>query len=183
MSRCFCAKSTLSCLFFSITFGVPFGPVLPVALSSALVLTSARMSVGEPRALFLAGDLSPRVSLNVPESIDEIPRITPQELKKLMDDKADIVVVDNQPKGAYDMGHVKGAVNFPWATEIDEEDLWKLPRNRLLVLYCACTHEEDAGDVAMQLMKKFGYKTIKLLQGGWMEWEKVGYPIEKAKGK
>jgi len=52
-------------------------------------------------------------------------------------------------------------------------------QNKLLILYCACTHEEDAGDVAMQLIHKFQYKDIRLLEGGWTEWLKLGYPIEK----
>ncbi len=93
----------------------------------------------------------------------EIPRITPKELKKMIENKADILVVDNQPKGAYDIGHILGAVNFPWATEIKMSA--NLPRDKVLVLYCACGHEEDAADLANQLIEKFDYENIKLLEG------------------
>jgi len=32
------------------------------------------------------------------------PSVKPEDLKKLIESKADIVIVDNQPKEAYDMG-------------------------------------------------------------------------------
>jgi 3-mercaptopyruvate sulfurtransferase SseA len=107
----------------------------------------------------------------------EIPRIKPEELKKLIENKSDIVVVDNQPKGAYDMEHIPGAINFPWAMQIKSPV--NLPRNRLLILYCACSHEEDSTHVADQLIKMFGYKDIKLLEGGWLRWVELGYPVGK----
>jgi 3-mercaptopyruvate sulfurtransferase SseA len=110
-------------------------------------------------------------------SAQEVQSIKPEELKKLIESKSDIVVVDNQPKGAYDMGHIPGALNFPWASQIKTPS--NLPRNKLLVLYCACSHEEDSTDVAEQLMKKFGYKQVKVLEGGWLRWEELGYPIVK----
>jgi 3-mercaptopyruvate sulfurtransferase SseA len=110
----------------------------------------------------------------------DIPLVKPEELKKMIDEgRADIIVVDNQPKGAYDMGHIPGAVNLPWETEI--KGSMNLPRNKMLVLYCACTHEEDATDVANQLIEKFGYQNIKLIEGGWLQWVKLGYPVEKSK--
>jgi 3-mercaptopyruvate sulfurtransferase SseA len=110
----------------------------------------------------------------------DIPLVKPEELKKMIDEgRADIIVVDNQPKGAYDMGHIPGAVNLPWETEI--KGSMNFPRNKMLVLYCACTHEEDATDVANQLIEKFGYQNIKLIEGGWLQWFKLGYPVEKSK--
>ena len=110
-------------------------------------------------------------------SAQEVQSIKPEELKKLIESKADIVVVDNQPKGAYDMEHIPGAINFPWAMQIKVPV--NLPRNKVLILYCACSHEEDSTDVAEKLMKEFGYNNIKVLEGGWLRWVELGYPIEK----
>ncbi len=53
-----------------------------------------------------------------------------------------------------------------------------LPKDKLLILYCGCAHEEDSSDVAMQLIK-FDYKKIMLLEGGWLRWVELGYPVEK----
>jgi 3-mercaptopyruvate sulfurtransferase SseA len=108
---------------------------------------------------------------------EEIPRITPEELKKMIESEADIVIVDNQPKGLYDKAHILGAVNLPWAMEIKGPVY--LPHDKLLILYCGCAHEEDSASVADQLIEKFGYNNIKLLEGGWLQWVKLDYPIEK----
>jgi rhodanese-related sulfurtransferase len=114
-------------------------------------------------------------------SAQEIQRIKPEELKKLIDSKADIVVVDNQPKAAYDIEHIPGAMNFPWASQI--KGPVNLPRDKVLILYCACDHEEDSTHVAKQLINNFGYKNIKLLDGGWLRWIGLGYPAEKRNPK
>ena len=85
--------------------------------------------------------------------------------------------MDVQPQKAYVLGHIKGAVNFPWVLDI--KDVGNLPSDKTLVLYCDCPHEEDAEDMADKLKKKWGYTKIKLLEGGWSGWQKLGYPIEK----
>jgi rhodanese-related sulfurtransferase len=115
--------------------------------------------------------------VGVPASYEEIQTISPDELKELIEGGADIVVVDNQPASVYDMEHIKGAISFPWAMEIT--DPGDLPKDKLLILYCACMHEEDAGDVAMKLITQFGYEKIMLLEGGWIKWVELGYPTDK----
>jgi hydroxyacylglutathione hydrolase len=109
---------------------------------------------------------------------EEFARITPEALKKLLE-SADpsILIVDVQPKRVYDLGHIKKAIHFPWAADL--KNAGDLPRNKTLVLYCDCTHEEDALDVATQLKEKWSYTNIQLLEGGWSTWQKLGYPIEK----
>jgi rhodanese-related sulfurtransferase len=110
----------------------------------------------------------------------EIPRIQPDELKKMIESgDPSFVVVDAQPKSVYDLGHIPGAVNFPWAREI--KGPINLPQSKTLILYCDCGQEEDSIDLASQLMENWEYMNIKVLEGGWSRWKKLGYPIEKSK--
>jgi rhodanese-related sulfurtransferase len=88
-----------------------------------------------------------------------------------------ILVVDTQPQKAYEMGHIKGAVNFPWAMDLQTPG--NLPRDKTLILYCDCRDEEDSIDVARQLKEKWGYDNVKVLKGGWSRWKELGYPIDK----
>jgi len=113
----------------------------------------------------------------------ELQHISARELKSLIESKSDILVVDVQPKKAYEAGHIKGAINLPWAKEISGPV--ELPRNKSLILCCDCTHEEDSIDVAKQLIEEFGYDSnhIKVLTGGWSGWVKLGYATEKGKKK
>jgi rhodanese-related sulfurtransferase len=130
------------------------------------------------RALVVAALITTMFTATQAIAADQIPGIKPEELKKLIESKSpDILVVDNQPQSAYDLGHIPGAVNFPWQAEI--EGAVNLPRNKTLVIYCACSHEEDATDTAEQLTGRYGYRNVKLLEGGWIEWMKLGYPVEK----
>ncbi len=135
--------------------------------------------------------------VGIASSTVRVQYIKPEELKKLMESKDNILVVDNQPKGAYDLGHIKGAINFPWAMDIKRPV--NLPEDKMLILYCdcamegnstdifeqlggksgSCSPDDDSTDVADQLMSKFGYKNIKILEGGWSRWKQLGYPIEK----
>ena len=86
-----------------------------------------------------------------------------------------------QPKAVYDIEHIPGAINFPWATQI--KGPVNLPRDKVLILYFACDHEEDSTHVAKQLINNFGYKNIKLLDGGWLRWIGLGYPAARSKGR
>ena len=110
-------------------------------------------------------------------SAEEFEYVSPVELRQWMDrgDKS-ILVVDTQPQKVYKMGHIKGAVNFPW--EMDLQTSENLPRDKTLILYCDCQEEEDSIDVARQLKEKWGYENIKLLKGSWSQWKELGYPID-----
>ncbi len=102
--------------------------------------------------------------------------ITAEELKKLIDEGADIMVVDTQDERIYHIKHIKGAINFPWAPVIREPI--NLPRVKLLILYCGCAGEEASKNVARQLMSNWGFKQIKVLDGGFNRWLRLGYPTE-----
>jgi len=118
------------------------------------------------------------VSAAVKASAAEVQQIKAEDVKKLIEGKKkDFLVVDTQPKGAYALGHIKGAVNFPWGPDLKSPG--KLPKNKMLILYCDCAHEEDSTDTANQLMEKWGYTNLRILEGGWGRWQQLGYPIEK----
>lgn len=103
---------------------------------------------------------------------------TPEALKELIEKKDDdILIVDTQPKGAYKHGHIKGAINFPWAMEISSPG--DLPEDKTLILYCDCPNEEDSLDMGKQL-QKWDLINVKILKGGWSQWRKLGYPAEKS---
>jgi rhodanese-related sulfurtransferase len=111
---------------------------------------------------------------------ENIPRITIQELKKMMDDGEEVTVIDTQPVNIYEKGHIKGAVNIPWKSQLRLEDVWALPSGIPIVTYCACgPGEADSNDFAKQLMK-MGYNDVKVLKHPAIEgWIKAGYPVEK----
>jgi len=115
-----------------------------------------------------------------PKDESRYPRITCEELKKLIDSKTteDLVIVDTQASDYFVEAHIPGAVNLPYADRIRTP--MNLPRTKTLVLYCPCEHEEESTEMASKL-EKLGYSKLKLLQGGLPRWRELNYPTVPAK--
>ena len=110
----------------------------------------------------------------------DIPRISIQELKAMMDKGTEVTIIDAQPGDIYAAGHIKGAVSIPWKSQIAMEDVWSLPSDVPIVTYCDCgPGEADSSDLAKQLMQ-MGYMDVMVLKDPSIKgWKKAGYPIEK----
>jgi rhodanese-related sulfurtransferase len=102
--------------------------------------------------------------------------ISPADVKKLMDAKdTSFQLVDTQPEEAYADGHIPGAINYPWVQQVKPPI--SLPRNKMLVLYCPCNHDEDSIDMYKKLAE-FGYLNTKILEGGWYKWVALKLPVD-----
>ncbi len=113
---------------------------------------------------------------------ETMPRTSIQELKKMMDDGTAVTIIDVQPADVYAEGHIKGAISIPWKSQIALEDVFSLPEDQLIVVYCDCgPGEADSADAARQLFQ-MGYEKVKVLGDPSIKgWRQAGYPIEKKK--
>jgi rhodanese-related sulfurtransferase len=116
--------------------------------------------------------------LGLPDDASMVPPpqfIKPAEVLKMMQDKdTSFVLVDTQPEEAFADGHIPGAINFPWVQRVTPPI--SLPRDKMLVLYCPCNHDEDSIDMYKKLAE-FGYLNTKILEGGWYKWVALKYPV------
>jgi 3-mercaptopyruvate sulfurtransferase SseA len=69
-----------------------------------------------------------------PMPVDDAPRITLDEAKKLYDE-GKAFIVDARAEDAYKMEHIKGAVNIR-ADNLDAR-LKELPRDKTIIVYCS----------------------------------------------
>lgn len=118
--------------------------------------------------------------------------ITVAQLKELIDQKADIVVVDTMPlEASYEKNHIPSAVQFlfpipdmaQWdtketagKTQADYEALLGPDKDKLIVVYCGfvkCTRSHNGAVWA----KKLGYTNVKRLPGGIFAWKGAEYPV------
>lgn len=60
--------------------------------------------------------------------------ISPSELEQYLDENRDMILVDLRDRNSYQASHIQGAVNIPY--EEMAAQLYQLPRNVLIVLYC-----------------------------------------------
>ncbi len=105
-------------------------------------------------------------------------RITVAELRGLIDDGKEVVILDVRPREvrAQD-GIIPGAV----AAHPDDIDpiVRKYARDAEIIVYCACPNEELAATAAKHL-KEAGFKRIRPLLGGIEAWVAAGHPVERA---
>jgi rhodanese-related sulfurtransferase len=114
--------------------------------------------------------------------LPDLPRISVEELKDLVDKDADIVIVDTRDGGSYAAGHIKGAINIQYDVTSDPMQrqmmLIALPMDKLIVTYCDCTDDANSANVAQELYD-LGYDMdkLKVLSGGSLRWVEMKYPM------
>ena len=99
--------------------------------------------------------------------------VSPAHIKKLIDEKAPITLIDSRPKARkYDLGHIPGAINLP-DSQFDTLAAKTLPadKNAALYFYCeglTCVLSNDSARKAIKL----GYTNVKVMPEGYPAWEK-----------
>ena len=72
--------------------------------------------------------------VTVPTTADKVPRITPTEVRSLLDAGTRLVIVDTRSRDEWEQAHIPNALSFP-AEEIEARHR-ELPRDTKIVLYC-----------------------------------------------
>jgi rhodanese-related sulfurtransferase len=116
----------------------------------------------------------------------EVPRIAALEVKQLIAQKADIVIIDSQPAENYQMWHIPTAVNIPYISTANHTDrelmLIALPIDKLVVIYCLCEEGMDSARMALELIRLgYDHDKVRVLEGGMVKWDEKGYPMIKTK--
>jgi rhodanese-related sulfurtransferase len=118
---------------------------------------------------------------DMPESLQGIKLITGQELKKWIDEKKKIVIIDNRNKAQYGKEHIPGAVLITVDELIKDPKLSeKLDKNVPIVLYCNGVKCWRSPAAAL-LYQSMGFKEIYWLRKGLPEWIKLDYPTIEGK--
>lgn len=70
----------------------------------------------------------------LPEGVLEI---NPKEVKALLDEKSDMVLIDSRPEKAYAQSHLPGAISIPVEKmETSAHELLPVEKDKLLIFYC-----------------------------------------------
>jgi rhodanese-related sulfurtransferase len=104
-------------------------------------------------------------------------RIDVDELVRLIDgDEAPVIIdVRSHPERLRD-GSIPGALH--WPVDDDADPLPDLPRDRDVVVFCACPNEISAARVAKRL-QRVGFRRVRPLLGGIDAWQRAGRPLER----
>ncbi|HEX8189402.1 MAG TPA: rhodanese-like domain-containing protein [Pyrinomonadaceae bacterium] len=105
---------------------------------------------------------------------DGVSLVTAEELSRLMA-QGGAVALDVRGSVEFEMGHIRGAVPMPLGLVAARAG--ELPKDKLIVPYCACSAEQISAR-AVQELKKRGFENASALVGGWDAWVRAGLPVE-----
>ncbi|XXX82192.1 molybdopterin-synthase adenylyltransferase MoeB [Sorangium sp. So ce134] len=97
------------------------------------------------------------------------------ELKRRIDDKVPIVLLDVREKEEYRAGFIPGAISIPRAfLEMQVEQ--KLPdKSAHIVAYCA---GGTRSALAAKTLQELGYTNVESANPGFVRWKDLNYPVE-----
>lgn len=88
------------------------------------------------------------------------------------------IFLDSRPIEDYRQGHIPGAMAMP-IEKLDQQQVAKIPKNRLLITYCSDPGCHLALDLAYALLD-FGYGPVLVFNEGLREWRSAGYPVVRS---
>jgi rhodanese-related sulfurtransferase len=97
------------------------------------------------------------------------------ELKELINDDIQYVLVDARDSESFEKMHIPGAVSLP----VDDVDKLSegLDKEKDVVIYCSGMMCDASTDAAAILLKK-GFKKVSEYKGGIQDWVAGGNPTE-----
>lgn len=107
-------------------------------------------------------------------------RVTPAQLREMMEADRGVVVVDLRNQADYDSDPAR----IPRAIRLPPQELGtryeEIPIDREIVLYCTCPNEATSARAALELHKR-GIFQVRPLEGGLQAWRDQGFPVEEAR--
>jgi mono/diheme cytochrome c family protein/rhodanese-related sulfurtransferase len=104
--------------------------------------------------------------------------VTSDQVKKALDAKQKMIIIDARPPSDWMRAHITGAVSIPYH---DMKRLDEMPKDGTwAIAYCACPHHLSG--VVVDELRKRGYAHSAVLDEGILEWHRRGYPVTAAPG-
>jgi rhodanese-related sulfurtransferase len=107
---------------------------------------------------------------------DDVDLITVEQVKRFLDSREKLILVDLRPAADFKQKHLPGARSIP-LTELKRR-LNEIPRAGRVILYCDCRPADEAE--AFYLLRDNGHRNIAVLQEGFSRWTSLNYPLEGA---
>lgn len=100
------------------------------------------------------------------------------ELKQRLDKGEDILVIDARSSEEYigDLGHIAGSRNIPIENLLQRLDELKAYQQHFIVIVCRTDRRSIK---AAELLTKAGFTDVVVLQGGMVQWNHIGLPVDR----
>jgi rhodanese-related sulfurtransferase len=111
-----------------------------------------------------------------PKPEDSVLRISIDEARAALA-KNEVLFVDVRGEVPFHLQHIRGAMSVPLG--LVAQRAADLPKDKLIVTYCTCTHD-DLSVAAVMELEKVGVTRAAALHGGLRAWDEAGLPIDRA---
>lgn len=88
----------------------------------------------------------------------------------------DFLILDVRTPREFMAGHVKNAVNLDYYSKSFRDDLSKMNRGKVYLIYC---HSGGRSGRVLEMMRKLNFIEVYNLLGGIVYWKKEGLPITR----
>jgi rhodanese-related sulfurtransferase len=96
------------------------------------------------------------------------------EVKKMLDNKEAIILIDVRDKEEYETGHIPSAINISRGSLDFKVNLIIPDKNAKVIVYCGL---DLRSPLATKSMNDLGYKKALNMIGGLNAWKEAGYPV------
>ena len=107
---------------------------------------------------------------------EPVPIVEVAEVKVLLEQGADVLVVDGREPESYARGHLPGAVNYPYGNWLEEGKPLP-PADRDLIVYCN-NRDCPIGRLWSEQAVQHGYTRVRHMKAGFAGWQEAGLPVE-----
>jgi 3-mercaptopyruvate sulfurtransferase SseA len=105
--------------------------------------------------------------------------ISLDEMKTQFDAKT-AVIIDARSTEEYEEGHIPGSINVPHDRLPEFQDVLNREVSNDAHVICYCRGPScDFSDLLATELKIIGWQDVSVFSGGWEEWTKAGFPVEK----
>ena len=101
--------------------------------------------------------------------------VTIQDVKKAIDNKENMVILDVRDPDEFGAAHIPGAVNL--SRGLLEFGIWTVVPDKNARIYVYCKTGARAA-LATKQLNEFGYKNAVAVDSGGVAWIKAGYPVQ-----
>ena len=106
-------------------------------------------------------------------------KIAASELKSILTEKSETVLIDLLPSEHFTNRHIRGALNVClfYASFLDELEVAAPDKQVPIVVYGASPNSQDAA-TALEKLDRAGYEDVSFLEGGLEAWCRAGYNLD-----
>ncbi len=101
-----------------------------------------------------------------------VPQVSVDEVKKMIDAKEDLILLDVRTEGEVSRGKLENSINIPIDQIPAKVEGIMADKNAMIIVYCL---SGSRSVFAVEFMQKLGYKNVLNMTNGILAWRAKGF--------